>query len=191
MKTKMISWLFRVSTGCLLSFGMSDLCAAQTRTMNLNSPGLLRSWPSIDSWQVVLVRTDDNRLTCMTLTGQTTNSSLLYFFGIDEDSQNLYVILADQNPDAVSGNSVKVLIDNTLVGTYSVDKRKSAGLLTSVRALVPPADTAKLLNLLKVGATVQFGSDQATYSVSLDGMTAAMDEVQSCLVEAQGLGTSN
>jgi hypothetical protein len=168
---------------------MTEFAAAQTRTMNSNSPGFLRSWPAIDSWQVILVRAIDDRFACMNLTGQKSDSDLQYLFGVEEDTQNLYVFLADQNPEAVSGKSVKVLIDNTLIGTYSIDKRRTAGLLSSIRAPVPPAETAKLLNLLKVGETVQFETNEATYSASLGGMTGALDDVQSCLVEAQALGT--
>jgi hypothetical protein len=159
--------------------------------MNSNSPGFLRSWPAIDSWQVILIHAIDNRFACMNITDQKSGSSLVYFFGIEEDTQNLYVIVADQNAEAVSGNSIKVLIDNTLIGTYSVDKRKSVNVFSSIRALVPPAETTKLLNLLRVGETVQFETDQATYSANLDGMTDTLNDVQSCLVEAQALGTSN
>jgi hypothetical protein len=122
------------------------------------------------------------------LTGHKSDSGLLYFFGVEEDPKNLYIILADQNPEAVSGNSVRVLIDNTLIGTYPIDKRESTGQMYSVRALVPPAETAKLLNLLKVGEAVQFETDESTYSANLDGMTVALDDVQSCLVEARALG---
>jgi hypothetical protein len=110
---------------------------------------------------------------------------------MENDTQNLYVLLADQNSVAMSANSVKVLIDNTLVGTYPIDKRKSTDAMSSIRALVPAAEAAKLLNLLKVGETVQFETDEATYSASLDGMTDALNDFQSCLIEAQALGTSN
>jgi hypothetical protein len=187
----MIIWLFRLTAACLLSFGMSELCAAQTRTMNSNSPGFLRSWPAIGSWQVILVHTLDNRFACVTVTGKKSDSRLLYLFGIENDTKNLYVLLADQNPVAMSANSVKVLIDNTIVGTYSIDKRKSTDAMSSIRALVPAAEVAKLLNLLKVGETVQFETDEATYSASLNGMTDAMNDIQSCLIEAQALETSN
>jgi hypothetical protein len=124
------------------------------------------------------------------MTGQKSDSGS-YLFGIEDDAQNLYVLLIDQNPEAVSGNSVRVLIDNTLVGTYTIDKRKSAETMSSIRAPVPSTEKAKLLNLLRVGGNVQFETDEATYSASLDGMTDALIDNQSCLTEAQTLGTNN
>ena len=183
----MIKLLVRLSVAaCLLTFSVGERCSAQTRTMNTNSSGMLRSWPPVDQWQVALLHTTDGRFVCLTVTGQKSDLGV-YLFGLEEAPQNLYVILFDQNQQAVTGDAIKVLIDNTLIGTYSADKRRSTAAMSDIRAIVPSADVGNFLNLLKVGGTLQLQTNQATYSASLDGMTSALFDVQNCLTEARAL----
>ncbi len=182
--------LIMLSAICVFCLGFYHVSAAQTRTMNSNSPGLLRSWPVFDEWQVFLVRTIDNRLACLILTGRKSDSGQ-YLFGFENDTQNFYIFLGDQDPDTVSGNSMRVFIDNTLIGTYQIDKRHSVATISSIRAIVPSSQAARLLGLLKVGENVQFVTDAATYSASLDGMTDALADVQNCLAESQALAINN
>lgn len=186
-----MGWILRLGAAWLALSVLGGPCFAQTRTMNTNSPGVLRSWPADGKWQVLLVHASDGRYVCLTLTGKKSDGALSYLLGIDVDPSNLYVFVADRNPEAVQGETVKVLIDNTLVDSYEIDKHLLSGDLSQVRAAVPKAQSGRLLNLLKVGAVVQFETAEATYSVSLDGMTEALTTVQKCLTEATALRSAN
>lgn len=184
-----ISRFFLIGVICLAgNTTLSVPSFAQTRVMNANSPGVLRTWPADGKWQDVLVHAKGGRFVCLTIAGRkSSGDQLSYLVGLDTTPDNLYVVVADRNPDAVSGNTVSVLVDDTLVGNYAVDKRVSSEEVSQIRAAVPKSETSRLLSLLKIGGTVQFKTENAGYSVSLEGMSAALMTVQQCLTEAVNL----
>jgi len=183
-----MNWIFRLCVLVTLFFATTELGAAQTRTMNANTPGLLRTWPAENNWQVILVHAIDNKYKCLDLTGQVSNNDK-YIFGFEWSSEQMYIVISDQNSEAASGTKVTLSVDNTMIGSYAVDKRASAEGMSTMRALIPMSEADRLSSLLKVGGNVQIGTDEATYSASLDGMTNSLNEVGACLTEAGALPT--
>ena len=57
-----------VLTAALLMASVAN-ARCQERTMNTNAPGGLRQWPLSGNWVVELVRSDDDKLACITVTG--------------------------------------------------------------------------------------------------------------------------
>ena len=165
---------------------LASIAHSQTRTPNPDAPAVLRWWPQTGGWATLLSRSDSHTLVCSMLTGKFSSGQVQYLATLARYPTEWHLGIADMNQ--ISGNQISLVVDGVRVGDYPILKRQdNAGPLHSVRAILPSADTMRVMNLFRTGATVQFVTDQLTYTFPLAGAAQSLANVQSCIVEANSL----
>jgi hypothetical protein len=178
--------LSRVRIVFLLALmAFSPPALAQQRTTNQGSPGPLREWPPSGAWQTILIRLlSTSDLGCVTATGyrnQTTGEQ--YFWGIRRTSQDTALAIVDNNPTAVAGAAIRVIVDGTPVGVFPISKRLPNGATMSVAAILPGPEAQRLISLFRLGGKVSFVTEHSTYSASLQGAQQAIANLDACAAE--------
>jgi hypothetical protein len=193
MATKLWSGCGGTKTRFLMTMISVAFClpaSAQQRTPNNQTQGILRSWPANGGWEVALTRLLDGAFGCLLLTGHADQTSgERYFWGIRLRDQNLAVEIIDNNPQAVSGDSIQVVIDRVPVGTFPITRRLDTPGISFHTALaeLPSSDKQRIVNLIGVGGTIQFLTANSTYSAPLQGAQQSMQNFQTCTLEATHL----
>jgi hypothetical protein len=173
----------------------SALCvasSAQERTPNQGKGVFLRTWPVRGNWQVSLVRLINNSLGCLMVTGHINRvNGEHYVWGIRWREGSVATIIVDNNHQAVSGSSIKLVIDRVPVGSFKITRRVDTGNgFEKVVAELPTDDRDRILDLIRVGSLLQFVTDNSTYSASLKGAQQALLSFKTCTVEANQLNAT-
>lgn len=186
-------WVMKRGSRALLAatlmLMMSGTAFAQTRAANSGVPGnILRQWPQVGVWQAVLGRGLDHNLVCAVLSGRAEAGHIQYVAGLSQRPHELSLTLSDVNKAAVSGSHIALIVDGVRVGDYLITTRvDDVSPLHSVRAPVPERETQRVMSLFRTGGTVQFVTDQFTYSFPLNGSAQSLGNMRDCLVEAANL----
>lgn len=185
----MMRVIFAAVTALLLC--MATL-KAQERAPNPGTQPLLRAWPDSGIWGVGLFRLVDGALGCLLVTGHI-NPKLgeQYYWGIRWRRESVGATLTDNNQRATAGLSIQIVIDGIPTGTYPITKRTSGNSgAQNVVAEFPAGEKDRVLNLIDVGGSMQFVTNNFTYSASLQGARRAMTYFRACIVEASHLNAS-
>lgn len=161
---------------------------AQTKTPNATASQALRSWPQTGGWQTVLLRREDQTLTCAMLSARQEAGRIQYVAGIRQRPNDLALVVGDRDPGGVSGDHIRLTIDGVEVGSYEVTQRiDNKSELHSVAALVPQSDKQRIINLLRAGAEAKFTTDTSTFSFPLSGASGSIETMRECVLEAANL----
>lgn len=161
---------------------------AQTRAPNPGTQTVLREWPMSGAWGVVLIRLIDGPLGCLMATAHgDQRSGEQYHWGLRWRRENVAAYIVDNNPQAVAGPSIEIIVDKIPVGTYQVNKQFSRGGFSNITAELPAAESDRLLSLVGVGGEMQYVTNAFTYSASLQGAPQALSNLKACSVEASRL----
>jgi hypothetical protein len=158
---------------------------AQSRVPNPNAPAILRQWPVSGNWVTTLGRGEDGALICSMMTAKVENGRVDYLIGMNEWPTETHVFLSDIGP--VVGKHIRVVIDGVQVADFQITKRLEGGPLHTAGAVVPATESGRLVNLFRTGATVQFITDQVTYTFPLAGAAGALLDMAQCKMEATNL----
>lgn len=159
---------------------------AQSRIPNPDAPATLRSWPQTGGWETFLARSNGQTLICSMISGKVESGRVNYLGTLTRWPTEWHIGLADVNQ--ISGTKISLVVDGVRVGEYAITKRQdNGGPLHSVGAIIPNTDTARIMSLFRTGATVQFVTDQLTYTFPLAGAAQSLSSMQSCIVEANNL----
>ena len=157
--------------------------------MNNNGPGLLRLWPKTGVWQVGLYRREDGELACNLRTGhQNEQTGEIYIWGLRETPKGTILAIMDKNPAAVAGDTIRLFIDRTLIGSFKAPYRfEKAGMSYLGSEVFTPEQRTRILNLMRTGGSIEFATEGATYTASLDGTAESLRNFDACLGEAEVL----
>lgn len=163
---------------------------AQTRSPNPNAAVVLREWPTSGIWQTVLVRREDQSLACVMASGRRENGLIQYIAGLDQIGEDLVIVIGDRQQYAVSGAAVGLMIDNIMVNRFEITKRiDDKTELHMIHALIPKADSQRVINLFRAGGSVKFVTDKSTFEFPLEGAARALDDFRQCGAEVANLAT--
>lgn len=167
--------------------------SAQQRLPNAGTASVLRIWPRVGAWEVVLSRLIYGDLGCGLRTGQankTTGETYIWGFRWREHEGYALVVI-DNNQRAVAGANIRLFIDQIPIGYYPIVRRLGPeNGFHSIVADLPPGDQDKIISLIRVGGGVQFVTDTFTYSASLTGAAQGMTNMDACIIEATHLNPS-
>lgn len=179
----------RVGIAAILLAALVMQVGAQQRTLDDRTPGqIIRAWPQTGVWQVALGVSLDRQLACAMLTGrEDVNSGELYLWGFRQKGTAFFLMVTDKNKFALSGDTIKVVIDATPIGTFEIGERLEENGVHNVKAEVPALTANALSRLLRIGGSVKLATDSATYSASLEGTAQGMEYLTTCAQEANEL----
>lgn len=181
----MAKWL---AFGVMFTVAMSGLALAQQRTPNPGKSSINRVWPRVGVWETFLTRRrDTTRLECLVITGVVTNSRDYYGWGWTNVNGGLALFIMDTSPDAVSGDSISLFIDDVKVMQAKITARRQDPGQFTVLAAIPNEKVDDIKDLIRSGASIKFISDNATYSASLQGAAEVMGYFSECISHAERL----
>jgi hypothetical protein len=164
------------------------LADAQTKTPNSGTPTVLRQWPVIGAWQTVLVRREDQRLACATISGRVEGGRTAYIAGIRQLPDDLSLILTDIDWSALAGDQIQLVVDGVRVGGYLITTHiNDRGEYRSISATVPKSEWQRVISLFRAGETVRFVTEGATFTFPLNGAAGSLANMQNCMTEAADL----
>jgi len=179
---------YRKLIAAFLLAGSTVPAVAQTKTPNANASQALRSWPQTGSWQTVLLRREDQTLSCAMLSARREAGRIQYVAGIRQRLTDLALVVGDRDPGGVSGDHIRLTIDGVEVGSYQVTQRvDDKSEIHSVAAVVPEAEKQRIINLFKAGAEAKFTTGSSTFSFPLNGAVGGIENMRQCVVEAANL----
>lgn len=182
---KVRSTILVVSTVALLPC-LASTAHSQTRTPNPDAPAVLRRWPQTEGWVTLLGRSDGDMLICSMVSGRASSGQIQYLASLARWPTEWHIGLADMNQ--ISGARIALVVDGVRVGDYPITKRQdNRGPLHSVAAVIPSADSPRIMSLFRTGTTVEFVTDQLTYTFPLAGAAQSLLNMQSCIGEANNL----
>ena len=165
---------------------LTSAAHSQSRTPNPDAPSVLRTWPTTGQWVTILGRTDNQTLVCSMMTGKAEAGHIEYFATLTHWPSEWHIGLSDVNQ--IIGSKIALIIDGVRVGNYPITKRQdNSGPLHIIGAIIPGGDSTRVLALFRTGATVQFVTDQLTYSFPLTGAAQSLFNLQNCISEANNL----
>ena len=178
----------KMALACVLAAGVSMGAQGQQRTMNGNAPGVLRTWNSSPKWGVLLIRAASQPLACVLMTGQPDQSKGdQYFWGLMKKQTNTSLFILDRDSNAVSGSNIALQIDGTNLGSYNIDRRVEKSGMNNVYAKLPSKPAIAITSLFRSGGSVKFTTDNSTYTSTLEGAPAALNDFATCQAEAEQL----
>src|ERR1700760_4902663 len=96
---------------------------AQTKTPNAGSAQTLRTWPRTALWQTLLTRREDQTLSCLMLSASMDGGKVQYLAGIRQLPKELALVVGDRDPSGVSGDHIRLIVDNVEIGSYAITRR--------------------------------------------------------------------
>jgi hypothetical protein len=165
---------------------------AQQRSPNVGAKGLLHVWPDSGVWAVALNRFVQGGLGCVMVTAYHNQSTgERYIWGIRQYEQQIGAVISDSELRAVAGPEIKVIVDDSIIGSYPVTRRLEPGNgFHSVVSELSAHDGRTLVDLMQVGGELRFVTDVATYSASLAGAEQAMRNFEACSREAATINST-
>lgn len=181
---------FRILILLFIAASSISPAIAQERRLSNHSPGTLRVWPKTGHWHVVLIRNTRHHLTCLLATGKFNPShQITYLYGILYRNKIGSLFIIDKDQSALSGNAISVIIDGVSLGSYPVTykpKFQNAP-LDAIESKLPKKEYYRIKNLFSYGSHLEFKTNGATYSSSLNGARQGILDFNHCINEVSAL----
>jgi hypothetical protein len=167
---------------------IGEAAMAQTKTPNADAAAVLRTWPKTGVWQTALIRRKDQTFACAMVSGHQENHTTEYLAGIRQRPRELSLVISDREQNSVTGKFIRLLIDNVEIGSFEVSTRvEDQAPFHIISAVVPEAQTQRIINLFRSGANVKFVTGSATFDFPLTGAAHGLIDMQQCASEVANL----